>query len=120
MIYILVVDDEPDLRFILRRVLEKAGHRVTEAQHGVAALDAIAAAPPGLVVTDMMMPVMGGVELISRLRAEPGTAGIPIMAVSGDPHLASGADVILVKPFQKRELLASVDSLLNPEETKPQ
>ena len=118
MVNILVVDDEPDLRFILRRIFEGAGHQVTEARHGAAALDAIAAAPPDLVVTDMMMAVMGGAELIRRLRAEPGTATIPIMAVSGDPHLAGGADVIVSKPFQKRELLASVDGLLNPKEAK--
>ena len=87
MVNILVVDDEPDVRFILRRILEGAGHRVTEVQHGAAALEAVAAAPPDLVVTDMMMPVMGGAELIRRLRAEPLTATIPILAVSGDPHL---------------------------------
>ena len=113
MVNILVVDDEPDVRFILRRILEGAGHRVTEVQHGAAALEAVAAAPPDLVVTDMMMPVMGGAELIKRLRAEPLTATIPIMAVSGDAHLAGGADVIVAKPFPKRELLASVDSLLH-------
>ena len=115
---ILVVDDEPDLRFILRRIFEGAGHRVTEARNGAAALDAVAEAPPDLMVTDMMMPVMGGAELIRRLRAEPGTAEIPIMAVSGDPHLAGGADVIMPKPFQKRELLAAVEDLLNSTEAK--
>lgn len=110
---ILVVDDEPDLRFILRRILEAAGHVVTEERNGADALDAVAVATPDLVVTDMMMPVMGGAELISRLRAEPGTAHIPIMAVSGDPQLAGGADVIVPKPFQKRDVLASVERLLS-------
>lgn len=115
---ILVVDDEPDLRFILRRIFEGAGHRVSEAGHGAAALDLVAAAPPDLVVTDMMMPVMGGAELIRRLRGEPGTAAIPIMAVSGDPHLAGGADVVVRKPFQRRDLLACLDGLLNAEKVK--
>jgi CheY-like chemotaxis protein len=110
---ILVVDDEPDLRFILRRIFEGAGHQVSEAWHGAAALDLVAAVLPDLVVTDMMMPVMGGVELIRRLRAEPGTATIPILAVSGDPHLAGGADAIVRKPFRRRDLLASLDVLLN-------
>jgi CheY-like chemotaxis protein len=115
---ILVVDDEPDLRFLLRRIFEKAGHQVSEAWHGAAALDMVTAVRPDLVVTDMMMPVMGGAELIRRLRAEPGTATIPILAVSGDPHLAGGADAIVPKPFQKLDLLACLDSLLNSTKAK--
>ena len=118
MVDILVVDDEPDLRFILRRIFQGAGHHVREAGHGAAALDMVAAAPPGLVVTDMMMPVMGGAELIRRLRAAPGTATIPIMAVSGDPHLAVGADAIVRKPFQRRDLLACLDELLHAKKVK--
>jgi CheY-like chemotaxis protein len=118
VVSILVVDDEPDLRFVLRRIFEGAGYQVIEARHGGAALDAVAAAPPDLVVTDMMMPVMGGAELIRRLRSGSATASIPIMAVSGDPHLADGADVIVAKPFQKRDVLAGVDRLLHPEEAR--
>lgn len=114
----MVVDDEPDLRFILRRIFQGAGHHVREAGHGAAALEMVAAARPGLVVTDMMMPVMGGAELIRRLRAAPGTATIPIMAVSGDPHLAAGADVIVAKPFRKLDLLVRLDDLLQSERAK--
>lgn len=120
MVNILVVDDEPDLRFILRRIFEGAGHVVTEGRDGAAALEAIAAAPPDLVVTDMMMPVMGGAELIRQLRAAPATAAIPIMAVSGDPHLAGGADVIVPKPFRKKDLLAAFEELLNRKAAKSQ
>ncbi len=76
------------------------------------------AAAPADLVTDMMMPVMGGAELIRRLRAEPGTAVIPVMAVSGDPHLAGGADVIVPEPFRKRELLISLDGLLPARKAK--
>lgn len=61
---ILVVDDEPDLRFVLRRFFTRAGHEVTEAGDGAATLAMLHQSPPDLVVTDMMMPVMGGVELI--------------------------------------------------------
>ena len=57
---ILVVDDEADLRFLLRRIFEKAGHEVTDAGHGAEALECVRGSPPELVVTDMMMPVMGG------------------------------------------------------------
>jgi CheY-like chemotaxis protein len=120
MITILVVDDEPDLRFILRRIFESAGHVVIESRNGADALEAVAASPPDLVVTDMMMPVMGGAELIRRLRAAPGSAGIPIMSVSGDPHLAGGADVIVPKPFRKQDVLAAAEDLLNRKEARSQ
>ena len=84
-----MVDDEPAQRYLLRRILERAGHEVSDAGDGAAALQAVRESPPDLVVTDMMMPVMGGAELIRRLRCEPATAGIPILAASGDPHLAA-------------------------------
>jgi CheY-like chemotaxis protein len=109
---ILVVDDEPDLRYILRRVFELAGHEVTDAGNGATAVEAAHRSPPDLVVTDMMMPVMGGAELIRRLRGDPGTARIPILAVTGDAHLAGGADAILAKPWKSSELLAAATALM--------
>jgi two-component system chemotaxis response regulator CheY len=60
----------------------------------------------------MMMPVMGGAELIRRLRADPDTARIPILAVTGDVHLAGGADTVLPKPYRPAELLAAANALL--------
>ena len=109
---ILVVDDEPDLRFILRRIFEKAGHEVADAVHGAQALEFARESPPELVVTDMMMPVMDGAELIRRLRRDPATAGIAILAASGDPGLAEGADAVVTKPFLSRPLVEVVDALL--------
>ncbi|WP_433797670.1 response regulator [Actinoplanes sp. CA-252034] len=106
-----MVDDEPDLRYLLRRFLERAGHEVTDAGDGAAALQALHRLPPDLVVTDMMMPVMGGAELVRRLRADPGTAQIPILAVTGDPQLAGGADTVLTKPWTSQQLLAAVAEL---------
>jgi CheY-like chemotaxis protein len=108
----LVVDDEPDLRYILRRIFERAGHEVLDAGHGGAALDLVHASPPDLVVTDVMMPVMGGVELIHRLRADATTAQIPIIAATGDAHLAGGADAVLTKPYQPDQLVAAASALL--------
>ncbi|WP_073265679.1 response regulator [Cryptosporangium aurantiacum] len=109
---ILVVDDEPDLRFLLRRIFTRAGHEVTEAGDGAAALASVYEARPDLIVTDMTMPVMGGVELIRRLHADPTTATIPILAVSGDWQLAVDADATLAKPYQRAELLSVADDLL--------
>jgi len=107
-----VVDDEPAQRFILRRIFERAGHEVTDAGHGAAALQALQESVPDLVVTDMMMPVMGGGELIRRLRCEPATAGIPILAASGDPQLAVGADAVVSKPYRMEHLIEVADELL--------
>jgi CheY-like chemotaxis protein len=109
---ILVVDDEPDLRFIMRRIFERAGHVVLDASHGAAALELVHRSAPDLVVTDMMMPVMGGAELIRRLRADPVTAHIPILAATADVPPASGADAALTKPWSKQQLLEAADALL--------
>ena len=109
---ILVVDDEPAQRFLLCRILGRAGHQVTAASHGADALDCMYTAQPDLVVTDMTMPVTGGAELIRRLRADPATAEIPVLAVSGDAHLARSADIALAKPYTVAELVAAADALL--------
>ena len=112
---ILVVDDEPDLRFILRRIFEGAGHEVADAGHGAAALECVRSWRPELVVTDMMMPVMGGHELIRRLRADPATAQIAILAVTGNGELADAADALLAKPYQPNQILAVANILLASE-----
>jgi len=112
---ILVVDDDPSIRFLLRMIFESSGYEVTEAQHGVAALIRIKSALPDLVVTDMMMPVMDGEELIQQLRSAPETVGLLILAVTGNPetkHAARGADVVLGKPFHQSALLATVKTML--------
>jgi CheY-like chemotaxis protein len=109
---VLVVDDEPAQRALLRRIMERAGHEVSDAGDGAAALRAVLQSPPDLVVTDMMMPVMGGAELIRRLRSEPATAGIPILAASGDSHLAAGADAVIAKPYSWRHLVEAAAALL--------
>jgi CheY-like chemotaxis protein len=108
----LVVDDEPDMRYILRRIFERADHEVVEAGHGAAALEVVHRARLDLIVTDMMMPVMGGAELIRRLRADPATAQIPIIAATGDVQLAGGADTVLSKPYRPAELVAAANALL--------
>jgi CheY-like chemotaxis protein len=97
---------------MLRRVFERAGHEVAEAGDGAAAWASVQQSRPDLVVTDLMMPVMGGVELIRRLRAEQTTAAIPILAVSGDSHLAVDADAALAKPYAWKELIALAEGLL--------
>jgi len=109
---ILVVDDEPDERFLLRRMFERAGHEVLDAADGAAALAIVRQSAPDLIVTDMMMPVMDGPELIRRLRSDPATAGIPIMASTGDPGLAGSADVVIPKSLSLQDLAAAVSACL--------
>ncbi|MGI9111231.1 MAG: response regulator transcription factor [Gaiellaceae bacterium] len=114
---ILVVDDEPNMRFLVRVTLEQAGYVVLEAHHGAAALALASESPPDLVITDLMMPVMGGRELIDRLRSNPATASIPIIVLSANGSLRAGdADVALDKPFEVDELLANVRTLAQKEE----
>jgi two-component system chemotaxis response regulator CheY len=119
VITILVVDDEPDLRFVLRRIFERSGYEVAEAGHGAAALEFVRGFTPELVVTDMMMPVMDGAELVRRLRSDPATAGIPILAVSGDSHLAVDADEVIPKPFLAHQVLAAAAMLLARKADRP-
>jgi len=109
---ILVVDDEPDERFLLRRMFERAGHEVLDAADGAAALAIVRQSAPDLIVTDMMMPVMDGPELIRRLRSDPATAGIPIMASTGDPGLAGSADMVIPKSLSLQDLAAAVSACL--------
>ncbi len=90
---------------------------VADACDGAAALKAVRESPPDLVVTDVMMPVMDGVELIRRLRSEPATACIPILAASGDSHLADSADAVVPKPYEWRHLVEVADALLSERRT---
>src|ERR1035441_2946203 len=75
------------------RIFERAGHEVSHAADGAAALASVRDSPPDRVVTDLMMPVLDGAELIRHLRCEPATAGIPILAASADIHLAGALNV---------------------------
>jgi two-component system response regulator MprA len=114
---VLVVDDDPALRTAVCRALALDGYRVDSVGDGRKALDAIAAARPDVVVLDLMMPVVGGLEVCRRLRA----AGdrIPILVLTARDQvddrvqgLDAGADDYLVKPFALEELQARLRALL--------
>lgn len=94
-IRVLLVDDDSDLRILLRTVLTHAGgFEISEAVDGRSALDAIALAPPpDIVVTDLMMPGMTGMELIRRIRLDPLSAGIRILVVSGNAGGEEGEEI---------------------------
>lgn len=116
---IMVVDDDPSIRTMLRLIFERAGYEVAEAASGMAALNLICdRQPPDVVLTDLTMPVMNGNELIRRLRSEPRTASIPIVVVSGDAEAAKGfeaaerADALMSKPFVPADLVKLVQLTL--------
>ncbi len=112
MAYILIVDDEPDLRFLLRIILEQASHTVVEASHGQQALERMQAERPELIMTDLMMPVMDGKELIRRLKLDPNLRDVPVVLVTAVPEPGAGADAIIRKPFGPIEILTKVEELV--------
>jgi DNA-binding response OmpR family regulator len=111
---VLIVDDEPSIRFLLRFAFEDAGHTVMEAQDGKRALATIAASRPDLVTTDFMMPVLNGAQLIARLREDPETAEIPILLVSSSVGASKveGADDFMQKPLDPAEAVDRAEALL--------
>jgi anti-anti-sigma factor len=113
---VLVIDDNADMRDYLRRLLA-VRYRVRTAADGEAGLADARAEVPDLIVADVMMPGLDGIELITALRADPAVAAVPVVLLSARAGqeaavegLAAGADDYLVKPFSSAELLARVDS----------
>jgi two-component system phosphate regulon response regulator PhoB len=108
---ILIVDDERPLRELLASVLTDGGYRVTMAIHGRDALDRIEEARPDLIITDLMMPVMGGVELYRALKDRPETRAIPIIVMSAGlsrPTELTEVDAFIAKPFDVDAVEAAV------------
>ena len=113
---VLVVDDNADMRAYLTRLL-RSRWSVRAVATADAALEAILAEPPDLILTDVMMPGRDGLAFVRSLREQPDTADIPVIAVSARAGeearlegLRSGADEYLVKPFSPRELLVRVEA----------
>jgi ribonuclease P protein subunit RPR2 len=114
---ILLVDDEPALRELLRATFEGADVSVDEAESGLEAEARIRRRRPDVIVLDLRMPVMDGVELCKRLKADPKTSEIPIVLLTGaDPDEArraqrAGAAALVRKPFSPLDLLAVVEGV---------
>ena len=113
---ILLVDDEPDLRRMVRRYLEAEGFEVVEASDGASALSSLATHPCDLVVLDVSMPGMDGFEVMKELRSE---SDIPVIMLTARADeidrvigLTVGADDYVTKPFSPRELVARVGAVL--------
>jgi CheY-like chemotaxis protein len=112
---VLIVEDDQSLRVVIRMILENAGYEVSEARNGRAALESIESGVPGVILADMRMPIMNGVELVDHLRSDPRTASIPVVLMSGlltDSDGSSVADAIVAKPFEPADLLGTITRLL--------
>ena len=116
---ILVVDDQATVRTIVKKTLEAAGYTVDTADNGLLALQAIDKDPPALVITDIMMPELDGLELVEGLRHRSETHALPIifMTASDDPqHFARSLNIkakqFMSKPFSREELLKRVQMII--------
>lgn len=116
---VLVVDDEASIVLSLEFLMKQAGYRVRVAHDGEAALSAIAAEPPDLVLLDAMMPKRDGFDVCQTVRANPAWAAVRIVMLTAkgrdverDKGLALGADAYITKPFSTREVVDRVKQLL--------
>ena len=123
---ILIVDDEPSIVISLQFLMTREGHEVEVATDGEAALLAVAARPPDLVILDVMMPKVNGFDVCRRLRAEPRWKAVRILMLTAKGRevemargLTLGADAYLTKPFSTKELVAEVRRLLARPEVTP-
>ncbi|MGI5478783.1 SpoIIE family protein phosphatase [Streptomyces lavendofoliae] len=114
---VLVADDNADMREYLTRLLTGAGYQVRTVNDGREALEAVRREPPDLVVSDVMMPRLDGLQLVAELRGDARTALLPVLLLSARAGqeasiegLRAGADDYLVKPFAAAELLARVET----------
>lgn len=124
---ILVVDDEPNIRQLVRYNLEKEGFTCNEAADGRACLESVRRERPDLIVLDIMLPEKDGLEVCRQLKAQPATAAIPIIMLTAKAEeidtilgLEMGADDYMTKPFSPRELTARVKAVLRRSQKEPQ
>ncbi len=117
--HIVVVEDEADLAELVVYNLNRAGYQVRAARDGQAAVEMITRTPPDLVVLDLMIPRVPGLEVARQLRINPRTASVPILMLTARSEeadqvmgLKAGADDYVTKPFSMKVLLARVEALL--------
>ena len=116
---ILVVDDEPTTVQLIEFVLQRQGYRTKAAIDGPGALEAVKKFSPDLIVLDVLMPGMSGLDVCHRLKSDAQTSHIPVVilsALGGETEvqagLSAGADAYLLKPFQPVELMKYVEDIL--------
>src|SRR5215472_16765292 len=116
---VLIVEDEPDIAGLLAFHLEREGYQVLRSRHGVDALQQVRARRPDLLLLDLMLPGIDGLEICRRLRQDPATASLPIVMLTAKGEevdrvlgLELGADDYIVKPISPKEVVARVRAVL--------
>jgi len=120
---ILVVDDDQDMRQLISLTLLRHGYEVSEAGGGRQALAEIAQKPPDLLILDVMMPDLNGLQVMRQLKLNRETISIPVIMLSAKCQeddiaimMQSGADACLPKPFSLRDLISCIDQILSGQE----
>jgi len=116
---ILIVEDDQETRLFYSHVLARHGFSIDQAHNGHQALEKALKSPPDLIVTDIAVPGMDGIELCRRLRADARTRGIPLLAITGygdrqyvDRAMGAGANHVLTKPCDGDRLVSEACRLL--------
>jgi DNA-binding response OmpR family regulator len=119
MARILVADDDEDIRMLVVMRLQHSGHDVAQAGDGASAVESCRREAPDLVVLDLMMPGMNGLDACRTIRSDPALARTPVILLTAraqssdvEAGLAAGADDYITKPFSPRDLADRVDALL--------
>jgi two-component system response regulator RpaA len=120
MARVLVIDDEPDVRWLIRMSLERAGHEVIDAEDGLRGIAMAMKQHPEIIVLDLMMPVMDGYGVLAELSKDPRTANVPVVVLSAraipdeaERAVEAGARRFLEKPFDPELLAHELDDLLH-------
>ena len=116
---VLIADDEEDIKEIMQMFLESQGYEVETAFDGLSALDQVRTWNPDVILLDIMMPVMDGIQVCEKIKGDPSTKHIPVIMVSAaskrdmeGPAFEAGADEYVVKPFDPAELGKVVERCL--------
>ncbi len=120
---VLVVDDDPWIRLLLRDLLTDEGYAVEEASNGSAALRLAQRHPPALMLLDLVLPEQSGLDLLTVLKSRRATTRVPVIAVTARTDLlaraAKLADAVVAKPFDIEELLAKISATLQRSGPRP-
>ena len=116
---VLIVEDDPETRHFYQEIFEQDGFRIEQAHNGLQALEKAIEACPDLILTDIAVPGIDGIELCRRLRADERTRSIPVLAITGygdrrypDRAIGAGADHVLIKPCGPDVLVSEARRLL--------
>ena len=116
---VLVADDEEDIKVVLRMFLEAVGYEVVTAFDGLDALEQIKSTKPDVVLMDIMMPVIDGIEVVRQMKATPGIRDIPVVMLTAaaqsdmvERAIQAGAADYIVKPFEPEAVQRAIEKVL--------